>query len=362
MNNVPTQKSRWDDVGVEPPAGEARYQAGEQPIAEYDNWFNKAVVDDIAAIITFLRNLGLTKIYQDVEENMPTSGSPTELFIATDTGKIYVGTGSGWRELTVDWNAILNKPSTFPPSPHQHDDADLLSIDWSKILNKPSTYPPSAHTHSKADIIDLADFMLKSTYDSDGDGIVEKADYAINADKLDGLHAADIIAQAGALKKIADIVVPSSNPVQIIDITGLDGNADKMYLLVIYGFWRATVDAYTYIQPNGDSTNFSPQAYHRSESTGNDTYEVAASPIGWVALRNAWATSGDFNMVMWIRAETGKYRSAIGIGTFVVMGGGNCHIARFGGVWKNMADNITRLRINFNGKNFDGRIMLFGVR
>ncbi|WP_457549243.1 hypothetical protein [Archaeoglobus sp.] len=31
------QKSRWDDVGVEPPAGEARYQAGEQPIAEYDN-------------------------------------------------------------------------------------------------------------------------------------------------------------------------------------------------------------------------------------------------------------------------------------------------------------------------------------
>lgn len=43
-----TQKSRWDDAGVEPPAGEAKYAAGEQPIAEYDNWFNSAVVDDIS--------------------------------------------------------------------------------------------------------------------------------------------------------------------------------------------------------------------------------------------------------------------------------------------------------------------------
>ena len=54
-----TQKSRWDDVGVEPPAGEARYVAGEQPIAEYDNWFNKAVVDDIAALNAYLDSLGL---------------------------------------------------------------------------------------------------------------------------------------------------------------------------------------------------------------------------------------------------------------------------------------------------------------
>ncbi|ADB58525.1 DUF2341 domain-containing protein [Archaeoglobus profundus] len=126
-NNVPTQKSRWDDQGVEPPAGEARYQAGEQPIAEYDNWFNKAVVDDIAAIITFLRNLGLTKIYQDLEENKPASGKTTELFIATDTNKIYRGTGSGWQELTVDWNKILNKPSTYPPSAHQHDASEIVS-------------------------------------------------------------------------------------------------------------------------------------------------------------------------------------------------------------------------------------------
>jgi len=42
------QSSRWDDVGVEPPAGAAKYAAGEQPIAEYDNWFNYSVSQDIA--------------------------------------------------------------------------------------------------------------------------------------------------------------------------------------------------------------------------------------------------------------------------------------------------------------------------
>lgn len=47
-----TQTSRWDDAGTEIPEAEAVYTAGEQPIAEYDNWFNKSVVNDIAALIT----------------------------------------------------------------------------------------------------------------------------------------------------------------------------------------------------------------------------------------------------------------------------------------------------------------------
>lgn len=45
-----TQKSRWDDAGSEPGAGAAKYVAGDQPIAEYDNWFNNAAVDDINGI------------------------------------------------------------------------------------------------------------------------------------------------------------------------------------------------------------------------------------------------------------------------------------------------------------------------
>jgi len=55
------QKSRWDDVGVEPPAGEAHYVAGEQPIAEYDNWFNSSVSQDISNLNKELSGRTLNK-------------------------------------------------------------------------------------------------------------------------------------------------------------------------------------------------------------------------------------------------------------------------------------------------------------
>jgi hypothetical protein len=45
-----TQKTRWDDTGQEPPAGSAKYVAGEQPIAEYDNWFNYSTAKDIESL------------------------------------------------------------------------------------------------------------------------------------------------------------------------------------------------------------------------------------------------------------------------------------------------------------------------
>ena len=57
------QRSRWDDVGVEPPAGEAKYVAGEQPIAEYDNWFNYVVTRDIAELNKELGGRTLNKGY-----------------------------------------------------------------------------------------------------------------------------------------------------------------------------------------------------------------------------------------------------------------------------------------------------------
>jgi hypothetical protein len=56
-----TKKSRWDDIGIQPPAGEAKYAAGEQPIAEYDNWFNYQVQLEIDELNKELAGRTLSK-------------------------------------------------------------------------------------------------------------------------------------------------------------------------------------------------------------------------------------------------------------------------------------------------------------
>ena len=66
-----------------------------------------------------------------------------------------------YENLKVLWSLVQNKPSTFPPSSHTHNDSDLLGIDWSKVLNKPSAFPPSAHSHTVSEITDLTGNNLK---------------------------------------------------------------------------------------------------------------------------------------------------------------------------------------------------------
>lgn len=40
----------------------------------------------------------------------------------------------------VEWEKVNNKPSTYPPSSHNHT--------WDSVQSKPSTFPPSSHSHS----------------------------------------------------------------------------------------------------------------------------------------------------------------------------------------------------------------------
>jgi len=54
---VISQESNWDDAGTAPGAGNAKYVAGDQPIAEHDNYFNKSVCNDVGDIITALENV-----------------------------------------------------------------------------------------------------------------------------------------------------------------------------------------------------------------------------------------------------------------------------------------------------------------
>ena len=110
----------------------------------------------------------------------------------------YIYTGSAWQlkvkgensNLTLEWTNILNKPTTFAPSAHNHDDlyntkAEITSalatkansththlgseitsavaeathavsadsVEWSGVTNKPASFTPSVHTHVKANIL-----------------------------------------------------------------------------------------------------------------------------------------------------------------------------------------------------------------
>ena len=52
-----TQLSRWDNVGTEAPAGDAEYVSGQQPIAEWDNYFNWSAAKDVENLIAALENI-----------------------------------------------------------------------------------------------------------------------------------------------------------------------------------------------------------------------------------------------------------------------------------------------------------------
>lgn len=52
-----SQLTRWDDVGSTPGAGLAKYVAGDQPISEYDNWFNWSAAKDVENLIAALENI-----------------------------------------------------------------------------------------------------------------------------------------------------------------------------------------------------------------------------------------------------------------------------------------------------------------
>lgn len=55
---VVTKTVHWGNAGTEPAAGvNDDYAVNEQPVAEWDNWFNKATETDIAALITALQNV-----------------------------------------------------------------------------------------------------------------------------------------------------------------------------------------------------------------------------------------------------------------------------------------------------------------
>jgi hypothetical protein len=63
----------------------------------------------------------------------------------------------------VDWVDVLNKPPTFPPSPHTHLWGEITNppetatrwSSWDEVTSKPTTFAPSSHTHAWSQITSI---------------------------------------------------------------------------------------------------------------------------------------------------------------------------------------------------------------
>lgn len=72
----------------------------------------------------------------------------------------------------VEWDDILNKPTTFPGAGDGGG-----PVEWTDILDKPSTFTPSVHTHAQSDVTGLSTALAaKADSSSVTTSLVAKAD------------------------------------------------------------------------------------------------------------------------------------------------------------------------------------------
>lgn len=110
----------------------------------------------------------------------------------------------------VDWTAVQNKPSTFPPSTHSHPISDVTNLQttlngkaasshthaWADLTNPPSTYAPSAHTHPASDLSTFRPFAAATS-----------ANVALSASATINLTVLDL-AVAGVETWVLDYAIP----------------------------------------------------------------------------------------------------------------------------------------------------------
>ena len=150
----------------------------------------------------------------------------TARITANDDGTISVSgginatlKGNASSASSVPWTGVTGKPSTYPPSGHNHDSAypardgsraygkwnisitgeayraDVVNnVYWKDLIGKPSAYPPSAHHHD-IEYPSITGLRASGTWNIDIKGTASKAKYASDSDMLDGYHYKDIVSK-----------------------------------------------------------------------------------------------------------------------------------------------------------------------
>jgi hypothetical protein len=232
--------------------------------------------------------------YGKIPTSAPT-GAAERAYV--DSANLYVHDGTSWvLRATKDWNNLINKPSTFPPSTHASTHAlggsDPVSLDASQITsgrlslsriptsatanrvllvrtanadptydqvdwntdikNKPSTFPPSAHA---------------STHEYGGTDLVRNLDYLA----IRGTTVIDSSRNLVGLASVAQNLVPDVNATRNLgsstnhfyliycnEILRTDGSlgvvASSDLLLASGNTWRWTLQSAGHLVPITDNT------------------------------------------------------------------------------------------------------------
>jgi hypothetical protein len=138
------------------------------------------------------------------------------------------GTDVVWGD--VDWTEVQNKPSTFPPSPHTHNAADIVSgrLSASRLPTSPNAnrflVVRTSNSDPTYDVIQASD--LPSHTHSPTQITPQGSGSGLDADTVDGQHASDFAPATHTHTKsqITDLetitTTPTANAVPKADATG----------------------------------------------------------------------------------------------------------------------------------------------
>ena len=145
---------------------------------------------------------------------------------------------------THPWSEVTGKPTTFPPSTHGHDWSEVTgkpttfapsthNHPWDEVVGKPPTFPPSTHTHTQADVEGLSDALNAKVSKVEGKDLSTN-DFTDNLkDKLESISNSASVSYDAMLEALNAHRNDSSihlTEAELADISLVQNKADKSYV------------------------------------------------------------------------------------------------------------------------------------